>query len=105
MNTKRKKNMGFDHIGTVMNLVVDAFYKNADQGLLKIYAAWQSIVNEAIAQNTKPSAMKGKVLIINVSSSIWLHELHFMKNDLIRRINQTVGATMVEELKFKIGPV
>ena len=101
----RKKNMGFDHIGPIMKTVISEFYKKSDQGLLKIYAAWKETVDEAVAENSKPAAMKGKVLIINVSSSIWMHELYFLKNDLVQKINQSLGEKLVEELKFKIGPV
>ena len=101
----RKKNMGFDHIGPVMKSVVNEFYKKADQGILKISAVWQEVVGEAIAANTKPATMKGKLLIVNVSSSIWVQELHFMKKDLVQKLNERVGAYLVEEVKFKIGPV
>jgi hypothetical protein len=104
-STMRKKNMGFDHIGPVMQAVMTEFYKKADQGLLKVHAAWVDSVDAAVLQNAKPAAIKGKMLIVHVTNSIWLQELFYMKNDLIQKMNQKLASQMVEEIKFKIGPV
>jgi hypothetical protein len=101
----RKKNIGFDAIGPVMQNVVADFMRKFDPGLLKIHEAWAGIVGEKMVENAVPWAMKNKVLLVHVTSSIWIQELHFLKDDLIMKINQTLGEQAITDMIFKIGPV
>ena len=101
----RKKNMTLEHIGPLMENLLGEIHKNVDQGLLKIDAIWHGSMEEGILENTKPSALRGRILYVNVSSSVWLHELHFEKNRLIEQINQALGRRLVEDIRFKVGQV
>ena len=56
-----------------------------------------------IAENAKPAAFKGRVLLVHVNSSPWIHQLQFLKTDMINNINQHLGDQLVDEIKFKIG--
>jgi predicted nucleic acid-binding Zn ribbon protein len=42
---------------------------------------------------------------VNVTSSTWMHQLQFLKKDIIKQINHALGKELVEEIKFKIGPI
>jgi hypothetical protein len=101
----RKKNTGFDSIGSVMQNIVTDFMRKFDPGLLKIHEAWPGIVDETMAENAVPWAMKNKVLLVHVTSSIWIQELHFLKNELIMKINQSLGEEAITDMIFRIGPV
>ena len=63
------------------------------------------IVGDVIAQNAKPAAFKGKVLLVHASSSTWIHQLQFLKQDMISKLNGALGKALIEDLKFKIGPI
>jgi predicted nucleic acid-binding Zn ribbon protein len=56
-----------------------------------------------IAQNAKPAAFKGKILIVHVSSSTWVHQLQFLKKEMIAKLNNAFGNALIDDLKFKIG--
>jgi predicted nucleic acid-binding Zn ribbon protein len=43
------------------------------------------------------------VLVVHVTNSTWLHQLGFMKADILARLNQLLGTGLVAEIKFKIG--
>ena len=58
-----------------------------------------------IAQNAKPAAFKGRILLVHVNSSTWIHQLQFLKKEMIAKLNDTLGKTLIEDLKFKIGPL
>ena len=60
-------------------------------------------MGKAIAKNARPAAFKGKLLLVEVSSSTWMHQLQFLKSDIIEKINDAFGKEMVAEIKFKIG--
>jgi len=54
-------------------------------------------------QNAQPLAFKGKLLLVEVTSSAWLHELQFLKGDIIKNLNDALGKELISEIKFKIG--
>jgi predicted nucleic acid-binding Zn ribbon protein len=68
-----------------------------------VWEFWDGVVGETVAGNAQPAAFKERLLIVHVSSSAWLQELHFQKTDLIQRLNRAAGATVVEEIRFKLG--
>ena len=101
---KKRKNEVV-HIGSVINKVLKTHRSEFDEDLTQVWSLWDSAVGEAIAKNTRPAAFKGKLLLVNVISSTWMHELQFFKKDIIKKINEALGKALVEEIKFKIGPV
>ena len=68
-----------------------------------VWEYWDSVVGEALARNAQPAAFKQHILMVHVSSSVWLQELHFRKVELIDRLNRAAGTRVVEDIRFKIG--
>lgn len=102
---KEKNNKGIEHIGTVIQNVLKTYQCESDGNLAQVWHLWDSTVGATIAANAQPEAFKGKILLVNVTSSVWLHQLRFLKENIINNINDALGETFVEEIKFKIGPV
>ena len=100
----KKPKAKFEHIGTILTDVLKSYRKDADEELVKVWHVWDDVVGEVIAQNAKPAAFKGKILIVHVSSSTWTHQLQFLKNDMIVKLNNALGKALIDDLKFKIGP-
>ncbi len=71
----------------------------------RIGKIWDRAVGATIARNAQPAAFKQRRLIVHVSSSVWLQELHFQKAALIERVNQEAGRVVLEEIQFRIGPL
>ena len=70
-----------------------------------VWQVWDEVVGEVIAQNAKPAAFKGKILIVHVSSSTWVHQLQFLKKEMITKLNKAFGKALIDDLKFKIGAI
>ena len=102
---KRKNIKEFVHIGTVINDVMRSYRNDCDQHLAQIWGLWDSAVGDDIAKNARPEAFKGKLLLVHVSSPTWMHQLQFFKQDMIKKLNDALGNAVVEEIKFKVGPV
>ncbi|OQY56381.1 MAG: hypothetical protein B6245_18410 [Desulfobacteraceae bacterium 4572_88] len=102
---KKKKNREFVHIGNVLNKTLKRYRYGADAELTKVWKVWNSVVGEAIAENVQPAAFKGKLLLVHVSNPIWIQHLQFEKAVIIENINQALGKPLVEEMKFKVGPL
>jgi hypothetical protein len=99
------KRPGFVHIGGVIDGVLKNYRSKPDFELTEVWRLWDDAVGETIAQNARPAAFKGKLLIVHVISSTWLHQLQFLKNDLMAKINAALGKPLIQEIKFKIGPL
>ena len=102
---KRDKQSDFVQIGNVIDGVLKNFRSEPDYALTKIWRLWDEAAGETIASNARPAAFKGKLLIVHVVSATWIHQLQFLKNDLMAKLNDALGKPLVEEIKFKIGPI
>lgn len=105
MNGVKKNTDGFKHIGNILCDVLSAFRMDPDLELTGIFSLWDDIVGEAVAKNARPAGFKGKILLVNVGSSVWIQELQYYKKDMIRKLNEALGKELVCDIKFKIGPV
>jgi len=102
---KSKKNSEFVHIGDILSGVLKTCRSDCDEELSQVWGLWENAVGDVIAKNTRPEAFKGKLLLVHVNSSAWMHQLQFLKKDMIDKINAALGKELVQDIKFKIGPV
>jgi predicted nucleic acid-binding Zn ribbon protein len=101
---KQGKQSDFVQIGNVIDGVLKSFRSEPNYALTKIWRLWDEVAGETIASNARPAAFKGKLLIVHVISATWIHQLQFLKNDLMAKLNDALGKPLVKEIKFKIGP-
>ena len=104
MQTKKKHGQPVA-IGHILPRVFQSCRGHSDQALLRVWDLWDAAVGGVIAADAQPEAFKGKILIVRVSSSTWIHHLQFLKKDIIVKINHALGQDLVEEIKFKIGVI
>ncbi len=105
MKDKREPLKKPAHIAAVLRKAIAAYRDGGDGELVKVWELWEGAVGPAIAENTRAAAFRGNLLIVHVSSSTWIHHLHFLKPDLIATINRALGKPLVKEIKFKVGPL
>ena len=99
------KRSDFVHIGKILDNVLKSYRTEADTGLRDVWHLWDAAVGETIARNARPAAFKGNLLIVHVSNSTWIHQLQFLKNDLISALNTALGKPLLTDIRFKIGPL
>ncbi len=92
-------------LGDIIDNVLHSFGQNPEMRMVEVWRLWDQILEKPIAENTRPAAFRKKLLLVHVSSSSWIHQLQFMKDDIIVKINTALGEDLIEEIKFKIGPV
>jgi predicted nucleic acid-binding Zn ribbon protein len=91
------------HIGGVLHGLLKQLRPEAEDGMLRIWRIWEETVGDEIARNARPAAVKGSTLLVHVSSSTWVHQLQFLKREMISRLNAGLGQNRVEDIKFKVG--
>ena len=105
MGNYSKKSKKSVHIGGILNDVLKTLRPAADSGLVQVWPLWDDAVGRVIAENARPAAFKGKLLLVHVSSSPWVYQLQFLKREIIQKLNTALGQDLIEDIKFKIGPV
>ena len=104
MKSKKQK-AKFEHIGGILADILKTYRRESDGGLVQVWQVWDDIIGDVIAQNARPAAFKGKILLVHVSSSTWVHQLQFLKKEMIAKLNKALGKALIDDLKFKIGPL
>jgi len=67
--------------------------------------AWNKAVGPQIAAQTRPNRLRKDTLFIKVSNSIWMHQLQFMKQDIIDKTNKILGREMIKDIHFSIAVI
>ena len=105
MPKKRPPNDTFTPIGSVLDSILERCRQESGGGIGHLKRVWENAVGSAIADNAKPFAVKGTLLLVHVSSSAWMHQLRFLKAELLDNLNRELGKTSIADIKFKIGPL
>jgi len=64
---------------------------------------WPALAGERIARHTRAASFREGVLTIEVEGSAWMHELQFLKRELVQRANRHLGAEAVREVRFVLA--
>ncbi len=67
-----------------------------------IWKVWDEVVGQSIARHARPIRMlKGK-LMVEVSESIWLQELEYLKDTIKTNLNERLGRIAIERIDFRL---
>ena len=55
--------------------------------------AWNRAVGPQIGAKAQPDRLREEVLYVRVANSVWMHELQFMKQDIVSKLNGILGGT------------
>lgn len=70
----------------------------------RLVTEWQRVVGARIATRAWPDSLKKGVLRVRVASAAWMHELGFLREALVGKLNDAVGgAPLVSEIRFWQG--
>ncbi|MFA6498093.1 MAG: DUF721 domain-containing protein [Desulfurivibrionaceae bacterium] len=68
-----------------------------------VFRNWPQVVGPEIAERTEPQVIRGTVLWIAVSDSVWMQQLHLQKQALLEQINANVrGSEKISDIRFQI---
>ncbi|MBI4691160.1 MAG: DUF721 domain-containing protein [Nitrospirae bacterium] len=80
--------------------------------LSRIKSEWQNIFEAPVSLHTSPAFLKEGELLINVDSPVWLQQLSFYKEDIIKKlqgfnvraVRLKLGRVLSEKKKDKVMP-
>ncbi|MDA8126865.1 MAG: DUF721 domain-containing protein [Deltaproteobacteria bacterium] len=66
---------------------------------------WRRAVGPRISANTYPDSLKRGVLFVRVSAAVWMHQLQFLKEEILAKLNEAKGPEEIRSLHFAIGEI
>ncbi len=83
-----------------------AFFKKDPETLKKIeetkaLMAWPEIVGQVAAKMSRAVRFRGATLIVHVQDGLWLEQLCFLKNDVLKRYNRRFPGLRISDIYFK----
>ncbi len=103
MSEERKPSKKFILLGDILPQILQSCRQETNQLLVRIDECWQDVVDEIVASNARPAALKGTSLTVHVTSSVWAHNLRFQKKEMIGGLNRALGNKIIRDIKFKVG--
>jgi len=91
-----------------MSELVDTVLPGLDggrRGQVMLPRMWSEAVGEVFGRESCPSMLAGGVLQVSVSNSNWLHEMRFMKTQILERLQAMLPDTPISDIRFRVGPV
>lgn len=100
---EKDKRRGSVPIAEVLPSLLSRLRPSDEPDLRELCKRWEGVVGEEAARNARPAALKGSLLLVQVSSPAWIHHLRFLKADLLTRLNADPRRPPVADIKFKVG--
>jgi hypothetical protein len=66
---------------------------------------WTRAVGPQIAARTLPETVKRGTLYVRVSAPVWLHQLQFLKEEILGKVNELSEKEEIRNLFFSIGEI
>jgi len=100
---KKRKPTEVEHISAVLPQVLQTLRPDLSPKVMQLWQAWPDVVGAPVSENTKPVAVNNRILLVHVSSSAWLHQLQFLKREILAKLNASAEAAVIDDIVFKIG--
>jgi hypothetical protein len=73
--------------------------------LTRVQIAWTSIAPGRLREVAWPGAVSSGTLTVHVLDNQWLHELMYMRAELLERVQKSCPAAGIEALRLRVGPL
>ena len=92
-------------ISHISNLLNEVFRKKGwgkRLGLHAVFHLWDKVVGKEVAGRAQPHVIRGTVLWVKVSDSIWMQQLHLQKSALLDKLNQRLKGGDLSDIRFQL---
>jgi predicted nucleic acid-binding Zn ribbon protein len=104
MPKRRKKNGAVTPLSADVTSVLRGMARGLDRAHPEIWASWPTIVGPDVARRAVPKSFSRATLVVAVESSTWLQELSYLKEQILDRLAEAVGPSVVKNIKLVLDP-
>lgn len=65
---------------------------------VKILKSWESFVGKSVSRATANIYIRNRILYIHLNSSVVRNELSMIKDDIIKRLNESAGEPIIDKV-------
>lgn len=88
-------------LGTVLNQMLREEGLETPYNEWRLVEAWPEVVGAGIARYTQSAEIRNRTLFVRLSSSVVRHELMAGRKSLTQRLNEHVGAQVIDNIIFQ----
>ena len=88
-------------LGHVLQEVIASLGIERKLDEVRAIETWAALAGPQINAVTDSARMHGGKLYVRLTSAAWRHELHLQREEWQKRINEQLGATIVQEIVFR----
>jgi len=64
---------------------------------------WGTIVGPHIAGHTYPESIRHRKLFLLAETSVWMHQLLFLKSEILAKITEVMGEDVLTDIVLRVG--
>jgi len=102
---RRKKQTEFQHVGEILQKALKKRKLHLRVEDHHLSDAWQKAVGSIISTHTRVHNLRGDTLFVKVSTSTWMQQLQFMKQEIIDKVNAVLENETIQNIYFSIGTI
>ncbi len=69
-----------------------------------LFARWPELVGATLAAHCRPLSFARGVLVVGVDNGTWAAQLRWLEADVLRRLEERLGAGVVTALEVRVRP-
>lgn len=89
-------------INSTISLILEEYGLRESMIIGKITSDWKELVGELIAAHSIPDRIFKNILFISVDHSVYSNEIHFMKDLILKNVNERFGSKVIKDVKPEI---
>jgi len=93
---------GLEDIGSTLNSLFRRRDWQRRLGMHALFAFWDEVVGEDLCRRAQPDLIRGSVLWVRVSDSIWMQQLNLTRTVLLAKLNERLGEDKLTDIRFRI---
>ncbi len=102
---KRRSGSAPQPLGDILYAALKRRGMTAGLDIHAVLKLWPAAVGPRIAAQTRPDGLRAGRLFVRAASSVWVQQLHFLKQEIIEKLNALCGKPTVREILFTVGHI
>lgn len=88
-------------LGQILKEVIERWGLRGHVEAVRIIETWATLAGPQINRATDSAWVRDRKLYVRLTSAAWRHTLHLQREQWCARLNEALGAPLVDEIVFK----
>ena len=91
-----------ERTGDILHRVLKNMGLEGRMDEVRLRAEWADVVGETVASRCRPGEVRGGILFILVENNVWMQEIRFHQETIMKRIRNRFPGLKVREVRMLI---